>query len=154
MNQFDQFGDMFFFIIADMLQNAYGILIFHNLAAHSSFIQVIAELGFVGYFTWLALIYTSFFGLRRAEAVTPNTTIRDYAFALQLSIVGFLGSAFFLSQATSPILYIILGLSAIILNNRDVPIKWPTFLSKREMRNIAVLAAASILFYFVLVRVY
>ncbi len=131
-----------------------NFLIFHNLAAHSSFIQVISELGFVGYFTWLALLYTSFFGLRKAEMVTTNITIRDYAFTLQLSIVGFLGSAFFLSQAFSPILYIILALSAIILNNREVPIKWPQFLSKREIRNIAVLAAATILFYFVLVAVY
>lgn len=128
--------------------------IFHRRVSHSTFVQVFAELGFVGYFFWLALIYTSFSGLRKVEELSKDTRIKNYSFAVQLTLVGFLGSAFFLTQAFSPVFFITLALAAIILNNADIYLKWPRFLSKREITRIAVLAIASILLYVVIAAVY
>lgn len=82
----------------------------HHLTAHNSVVLCMAELGVVGLFVWLLLIYTSYKETLMVEKRAPKTDFALYAEALQLSLVGFFTSAFFLSRTYNEILYIILGL--------------------------------------------
>lgn len=87
--------------------------LFHERAAHSAYIQCMAELGLAGYFLWLALVHSCTVDLRRSERFRESPYSR-YAPIVELSMAGFLGSAAFLSQAYSPVLYIIAALSVLI----------------------------------------
>lgn len=126
----------------------------HGRAAHSAFIQCMAELGLVGYFVWLALLYTGFSDISVAGRKAPANGIGAYAKIFQLSIVGFLGSAFFLSQAYSPVLYLILGLTVAAARTTESGASRPALLSMRELITISILLGASIVAYKGLAAVY
>ena len=126
----------------------------HGRAAHSAFIECMAELGIIGYFCWLALLYTSFADVVRVGGRTMTGTENKYAGTLLLSLVGFLGSAFFLSQAYSPVLYILLALSATTVKCAEITVTQPKLLSSWETVRIALLIGGSILVYKLLAIVY
>ena len=126
---------------------------YHPLAAHSAFIKCMAELGLIGYFIWLALLYTSFIDISKV-ADGPNTPYKKYAQILQLSFVGFLGSAVFLSQTFMPVLYILLALATLTAYNKTVDLRAPKFLLGREIVTVTILIGVSILGYKLLAMVY
>jgi putative inorganic carbon (HCO3(-)) transporter len=121
--------------------------------AHSAFVLCMAELGLIGYFVWLALLYSSYTGLRNIER--HGTEIQaKYAGILQLSLIGFLFSAFFLSQAFTPILFILLALFAAAINLAKPTVVQPRFLSSRDIGRIVVLIVSSIIAFKMLAMVY
>ena len=123
-----------------------------TLSAHSSFIECMSELGMLGYFTWMALLYTCYTDVRRVEA-SSRGIIGTYAQMLQLSLIGFIASAVFLSQAYMPVLYILAALCTltVLLSARGGTQK---FLSAREFLRICLLITLSIVGYKILAIVY
>ena len=127
--------------------------LFHERAAHSAYIQCIAELGLVGYFVWLALIYSSVKDLRRSERFAESAYAR-YAPIVELAMVGFLGSAVFLSQAYSPVLYIIAALAVLVARGTGAAEGRSILLPPRDALIVALILGGSILVYKLLAIVY
>jgi O-antigen ligase len=94
---------------------------YHHLTAHNSVVLCVAELGLVGLFVWLFLIISSFTDMSVVYAHGRDTEFAFYAETLQLSILGFFVSAFFLSRTYNDVLFILIGLAALL-----------SFLAQRE----------------------
>jgi O-antigen ligase len=85
-------------------------------AAHNSFIQVGAELGFPGLVLFVAMLVSSLRLLRQTGQRDPTVTELDEASsypaaALTLALIGFVVGAIFLSLAYSEMLYTLLALA-------------------------------------------
>lgn len=128
--------------------------LFQNRAAHSAFVECFAELGLIGYFVWLSLVYTSFSDLMAVEKAGSSRQHAKNAWILQLSLAGFLVSAFFLSQTYSPVLYTLLAFSVIVSHDPLLNTRRPRFLSRNEVAVTAAIIGFSILLYKVLATVY
>jgi O-antigen ligase len=126
----------------------------HGIAPHSATIQCLSDLGLIGYFVWLTLLYSSIAGLLKFEKQCPSSPYRKYASILQLSFIGFLGSALFLSQAYSPVLYILVGLAALVIKSGGKTTVQSRLLSPREAVWITVILAGSIVGYKLLALFY
>ncbi|HSL20197.1 MAG TPA: O-antigen ligase family protein [Vicinamibacterales bacterium] len=86
-------------------------------AAHNSFIQVGAELGFPGLLLFVALLASAFAALRRTRRrqlsrADGERDAHDLTQAVTASLIGFVVGAFFLSLAYSEMLYTLLALVA------------------------------------------
>ena len=81
-----------------------------SLIAHNSFIEIMAETGFIGLFLWAGLLYTNLKGLA-AACVLEDEVSRALALPLTLCIIGYLVSAFFVTLEYET-LYFLLALSA------------------------------------------
>lgn len=77
--------------------------------AHNSFIQIGGELGVGGFILFILLFYYLFKSLRRITSKDP--TIKALKDSLEVSLIGYATAGFFLSQAYSMILYIIVGMT-------------------------------------------
>ncbi|MDZ7859289.1 MAG: O-antigen ligase family protein [Candidatus Krumholzibacteriota bacterium] len=121
---------------------------YSSRAAHSAFIKCLAELGLVGFFVWIALIYTSFKDLIRIEKTSTDTNLILYSRITQVSLIGFLTSAFFLSQTYSPILYILFGITALLSLqlHTKYEITLP-FITNRDLIIILFLEVVTIIIY-------
>jgi len=128
--------------------------IIHGVAPHSATIECLADLGLIGYFVWLTVLYSSITGLMAFEKKCPSSEYRKYAGILQLSFIGFLGSALFLSQAYSPVLYILVGLAALVIKSGGKTTVQSRLLSPREAVWITVILAGSIVGYKLLALFY
>ncbi|MBK8175959.1 MAG: O-antigen ligase family protein [Rhodospirillales bacterium] len=88
------------------------------VAAHSVWFQVLAEAGFIGFFTFVAMIGATAGKLlratRRLEAADGDAYARATAMSLLAGIAGFVVSGTFLSQAYTWPIYILLALSVSI----------------------------------------
>ena len=100
----------------------------YELTAHNSFVLVLAEMGFIGFTIFLAIVVYCFkmalAPVRRGDemindipvdvpdevAVAQWRTDRALTFSLLLSLSGFFTSAFFLSRSYVAILYILVAL--------------------------------------------
>ncbi len=125
----------------------------HGRTAHSAFILCMAELGLVGYFVWLALIFSSYTGLKRVEERGSRIQAK-YAGIIRLSLIGFLVSAFFLSQAYAPILFILLALSAALIKLARPAVTLPRGLSARDIAWIITVIVISVAAFKLLSLVY
>lgn len=126
----------------------------HGRAAHSAFVECMAELGLVGYLVWISIIFTS---LKDIGAVIRTSSLEHlvkYAKVFQLSLVGFLGSAFFLSQAYSPVFYILVAFAAKLSTLSEPTVKRPSLLSGGELIRIGLIIGGSIAAYKLLASVY
>ena len=85
-------------------------------AAHSAYVQCFAELGIVGYVLWLALMMVTLDDLRQihATAQAEDADLKLWGRAVQVSLIGFLIGAIFLSRAYDVQLFILLGLGTAI----------------------------------------
>lgn len=126
----------------------------HGLAAHSAFIECMAELGLIGYFIWLTLLYTAITSLIRAERYATDSSAARYIRFLQLSFAGFIVSSVFLNQAYSPVLYILIGLTTVITQEVEGRLKVAMIPSPKEFVHIAVILAGTIVLYKILAMVY
>ena len=126
----------------------------HGRAAHSAFIECMAELGLVGYLAWISIIFMSFKDISRVIGTSSSESLVKYAKVVQLSLVGFLGSAFFLSQAYSPVFYILVAFATKISAISDPAIKRPFMLSAGELIRIGLIIGGSIAAYKLLAMIY
>ena len=83
------------------------------LAPHNSFVQVFAELGFLGISVFAYLLYTAMRGLQRHAAALSTVEARAAPMgqALTASMLGLLVGIFFLSHAYSSMLYAVVALA-------------------------------------------
>jgi O-antigen ligase len=84
------------------------------ITAHNSFVLAFAELGIVGYLVWVALLYVTFKTFTIIQKNDPR--LASYAFGLQAGLVGFGAAAFFLSRTYILLPYLLVALSAAMLN--------------------------------------
>ncbi|MDE2027578.1 MAG: O-antigen ligase family protein, partial [Candidatus Omnitrophica bacterium] len=84
------------------------------LTAHNSYVLAFSELGFVGFFLWMALIYSSFKSL--ALVLNHDERLKTYALGLQSGLVGFCAAAFFLSRTYVILPYLIFALAGSLLH--------------------------------------
>jgi len=94
---------------------------YHGKAPHNSFVQAMAETGFVGIaFYVMALFYALKVNLRVIEIPVNdpryNPRTRILAICLTATLVGYMVYAFFGNQAYTPFMYIYAGLCAGIAN--------------------------------------
>lgn len=122
-------------------------------ASHSAFIECMAEMGVIGYFLWMSLLYSSIVDIRVIQK-SDFSTYNEYSPILQLSLIGFLGGAVFLSQAYSPMLYIILGLISASIRNTELSAQSPKMLAPKEILKITIIIGLSIAGYKLLAMVY
>jgi len=125
-----------------------------GVAAHSAIIQCLAELGLIGYFVWLTLLYSSISGLTKFEKRCALSPYRKYANILQLSFAGFIVSALFLSMAYSATLYILVALATLVIKSESESVIQPRMLSLGEAVRIVILLAGSVVVYQILAMVY
>jgi putative inorganic carbon (HCO3(-)) transporter len=88
----------------------------HDRTAHNSFVLGFAELGLIGYFTWLALVVTAFRDVNQVANLPEEgaeVVSRPYAAMLRSSLLGFLTCAFFLSRTYAPPLFLLLALCVV-----------------------------------------
>ena len=84
---------------------------YHYLVAHNSFVHVLAEMGFVGAFIWLAMIYCAAKSLLELIAYAGESEEGRIGYALLSALAGFLLSSLFLSRSYNILLYLIMALS-------------------------------------------
>jgi len=116
----------------------------HGRAAHSAFVACLTELGLIGYFVWLSLLYSSFSDLIAVRKSPASKQHRRYSNMLLLSFAGFLASAVFLSQAYNPIFYMLCALATVIVKTTDVRFPRPRFLTPHEVRMVLLLIVGSV----------
>ncbi len=86
--------------------------------AHNSFIQIGAELGFIGLILFCYIIWTSLKGIKKVLK-SINKDKNSYPtlttlYAIQCSWIGYAIGGFFLSAAHSPLFFFLAGLSTVI----------------------------------------
>jgi putative inorganic carbon (HCO3(-)) transporter len=90
----------------------------HTLTAHNSLVLCFAETGLIGCFFWVGLLAVTLLELHRLKTLPGDhpfdAAARRWAQGLQLSLIGFLTGAFFLSRTFVPTLYLVLGLAAAL----------------------------------------
>lgn len=84
------------------------------MTAHNTFVLAMAEAGLVGLFFFVGLFYSSFKGLSMIQK--SNSHLKNYAYGLQASLIGFAGAAFFLSRLYIILPYMLFALTACLFN--------------------------------------
>lgn len=130
-------------------------------AAHSSYVQCYGELGFFGYFFWVALFYTVLLGLYR---LNDNSNTRGLlnqgelpllGEAISASLLGYLVVSIFLSRAYIVPLYLFFAFGVRIryLAVQRDPSLASTF-SKHHMWRVAFIAGGSIMVLYMVTRIF
>lgn len=147
----------------------------HNvLTAHNSYVLIAAELGFIGFFTWMSFILLTFFMLYQVAFYNKSIfkkTISDTQMASEVlssdvldeillaksaffSMMGFVVTAFFLSRSYTFVLYIYagVGVSGYYRALSVMPSLSPITLGALFFRLLS-LSFAIIVFLYIVVRV-
>jgi len=81
------------------------------MAAHNSFIQLGAEIGLVGLFLFVKLLSSSIRRLREFRVQNESGLLPNWLFVgTEVALYAYITTGFFLSQAYSPVLYLLIGL--------------------------------------------
>jgi len=120
--------------------------------AHNSFILAAAELGMVGLFFWMGLIYSSFKSLSLIQEKVPH--LRTYALGLQSALIGFCAAAFFLSRTYVILPYILFALSGALLfvckqKNQDLDVSF----TKKDAKTTFKFSLAVVFLAWVLIKI-
>lgn len=86
-----------------------------SLTAHNSYVLAAAELGFIGLFMWVGLIYISHKGL--SIVYQKSDSLKTIAMGIQSSLVGFCVAAFFLSRTYVILPYLLFALSGAVMHH-------------------------------------
>lgn len=89
----------------------------HVLSPHSIYFQVLGQHGFVGLAVFLTLIFFTFLTLgriRKTARQSDHRWLAEYAWALQLGLIGFLVAGAFLDVAYFNLLYAFIALAIIM----------------------------------------
>ena len=97
---------------------------YHHRVAHSSYVQTFAEIGLPGYFFWFGFLFMTMYiffqfaykykpNLKELskEQITNYNESRMLSVTMLYSLLGYAGTAFFISRSTQPLLFIICGMS-------------------------------------------
>lgn len=125
---------------------------YHHLVAHSNFIQNLAEVGFLGVFLFMGLIYFSFKGLLLTQNTLKklgktNSSLFSSTRAILISFIGFNVCTLFITMEID-IFYAWLGLCAStfsVLNREYTQVKMG--FSGRDARNIFLIFLALLFGY-------
>jgi len=106
--------------------------VYPDITAHNSFVLCFAELGFFGYFFWLALLISAIRGMHRVVKLSSDQQVQRTVSSIRAALLGFVATAWFLSRTYSPTLYILLGLAIAVVHLRQrenpklelVPRRW------------------------------
>lgn len=120
--------------------------------AHNSYILAGAELGLVGLFFWMALIYCSFKELSLVQKTEDR--LKSYAYGLQSGLVGFCAAAFFLSRTYIMIPYLLFALSGSLMHIVKERFPEANFqFTRRDARNTFWLSIGVLLLAYVTIKV-
>ena len=131
----------------------------NDITAHNSFVLCYAELGLVGYFFWLALIFvsmSSLWSLTVASGAGGNTPENaDYSACVRTMLAAFfvfLTVGWFISRTYAELLYILLGAAASIvqLHAKEIPVEKRR--SGRWIPRVVALEFASIVLTYAFIR--
>lgn len=124
--------------------------------AHNALILVQAETGLVGTFFWISMLICTFLHLRdiRNEDRAPPWA-EPFNYSMEAAMVGWLVSAFFLSQTYKPLLYILMAVTVAGINvlskeaGVDLSLRWTP-----KMTMLCGLATVgSVIFMYIAIRV-
>ncbi len=91
---------------------------FNPITAHNSYVLCFAELGFVGFVVWMAIILLTVWELNQLVNLAPidelNEQLSRYAEMVRLSLIAFLTAAWFLSRTYTLPLYLLIGLGVVL----------------------------------------
>jgi putative inorganic carbon (hco3(-)) transporter len=123
-----------------------------TLVAHNSFVQVLAELGIIGYTFWIALVYLCLRVTFRPNLFAKGTRKMDAPGALFLALTGFLMAGFFITRSLESQLFIILGMCTAVYQFMPAtvetkPIDMPTL-----AKHAAALTVASVIGIIILTK--
>jgi O-antigen ligase len=107
-----------------------------KLIAHNSAIEIMGEMGFVGFSFWVALIYLCVKGTWRTYTTAGDAATKSLAAAALIALGGYIVSSMFVTLEYETF-YILLGLcvGAGLISGE------PVRLSKRDLRNILGIVA-------------
>jgi putative inorganic carbon (HCO3(-)) transporter len=127
----------------------------HDITAHNSFVLCFAELGLIGYFTWLALVVIAFRDVNQVANLSEGAelTSRPYAAMLRSSLLGFLTCAYFLSRSYAPPLFLLLSLCAVTWRCAHDEASHSGLPAQRWVLPTAFILVASLALVYVMVRV-
>jgi O-antigen ligase len=130
-----------------------------GMAAHNSAVNCFAELGLVGYACWFTLcliVVKSVLQITRAAGQVDVKT-RRLANGLFAAQVGYLTAAFFLTRTYNPVLFFLLGMGVGLarwIESQQQPSSSLVEVKTRDLRQGAILAAASIPAIWILIKAY
>jgi O-antigen ligase len=112
---------------------------YHFRTAHNSFVLCAAELGFVGLYAWIMLIYISIKNNQFIAHAARGTRMRDvavYVDTVRYGLIAFATGSYFLSRTYNEMLFLLVGLSAAVTNIfvRDSGEHWK-LIEKRDWIN-------------------
>jgi len=131
----------------------YGMFMdFAPQTAHNSFVLAGAELGLIGLFFFMGLIYISF---KQLSAIQKSqSALKVYAYGLQAGLIGFCAAAFFLSRTYIILPYMLFALSGSLFHiaqQKDNKLQFK--FSKRDVRNVAVLSIGLLGFIYLIAKI-
>lgn len=138
----------------------------HGLTAHNSYILAAAELGFIGYFFWLANLLFTWMMLRRIDALAPDpkdtsdaathwSQLHAASRALWVGYVGGLVCAFFLSRSYVVGLYLHIALVVALyqMGRLARPNDLPAFKLSAYLGRLFIFAAISLFGLWLVTRI-
>ena len=83
-------------------------------SAHNSFVQIGTELGIVGLVIFVRLVASSIVGMKNLRFSDEADVLPPWMLkGVEISLYGYIAAGFFLSQAYSPVLYLLVGMVII-----------------------------------------
>jgi hypothetical protein len=130
---------------------------YHFRTAHNSFVLCAAELGLIGLYPWLMMIYMSLKNTRFVEKELRADGQKDfarYAYAAELALLLFVAGALLLSRTYHPSFFVLIGLCAAI-SNVFVAQSGQRFvlIEKRDFGLGLVLTFTSLILFYLFLRV-
>jgi putative inorganic carbon (hco3(-)) transporter len=120
--------------------------------AHNSYVLAAAELGFIGFFFFMGLIYVSFKELSIIQKFDEK--LKKYALGLQSGLIGFCAAAFFLSRTYIILPYILFAFTGALLHvSQQKNQKFIFHLSNKDWCNIGFLSVGILLLIFIIIKV-
>ena len=139
----------------------------HHLVAHSSYVQVAAETGLIGYFFWFSFLFVSIYTMYifaykyHPKGELPSDLNNEYiklnglSKALLFALLAYAFSTFFISRADNPLLLILVAMSSGFYFYAKK--KFPDYIElgiKKSFKLFAYSSIASLVFIYIIVFIF